>query len=44
MLSSDCLANKMSSADNIDACKWPKPGSAEIDIAQIYGGQLTTVN
>ncbi len=43
LLGYNCQASNVTSADNTGACKWPQPGSDEIDITEIKNGALTTV-
>jgi len=43
LLGSNCQQTNVNSADNISPCNWPEPGSDEIDIAEIKGGNLNTV-
>ncbi|GEM_PF-4284246 len=44
LLGADCQQANITTADNVGTCNWPAPGSDEIDIAEIKGGNLTTVN
>jgi beta-glucanase (GH16 family) len=44
LLGSNCQQTNVASADNVPPCDWPKPGSDEIDIAEIMGHDLSTVN
>jgi beta-glucanase (GH16 family) len=44
LLGSNCQQTNVTSADNHPPCDWPNPGSDEIDIAEIMGHNLTTVN
>ena len=44
LLGSNCQQTNVASADNHPPCDWPNPGSDEIDIAEIMGHNLTTVN
>jgi beta-glucanase (GH16 family) len=44
LLGANCQSSNESSADNTGACNWPQAGSNEIDITEIKGGDLTTVN
>jgi beta-glucanase (GH16 family) len=44
LLGSNCQQTNVVSADNNPPCNWPNPGSDEIDIAEIMGHNLNTVN
>jgi beta-glucanase (GH16 family) len=44
LLGANCQQTNVTTADNIPPCNWPQPGSDEIDIAEIMGGDLTHVN
>jgi beta-glucanase (GH16 family) len=44
LLGANCQSSNESSADNTGTCNWPQAGSNEIDITEIKGGDLTTVN
>jgi glycosyl hydrolase family 16 len=43
LLGADCQASNIISANNQIGCNWPQPGSDEIDIAEIIGGNLSNV-
>jgi beta-glucanase (GH16 family) len=44
LLGADCQQTNVLSADNIPPCNWPYPGSDEIDIAEVMGGNRTSIN
>jgi beta-glucanase (GH16 family) len=44
LLGSNCQQTNVASADNVSPCAWPNSGSDEIDIAEIMGHDLSTVN
>jgi beta-glucanase (GH16 family) len=44
LLGWNCQAGNIVSADNSGACNWPQPGSDEIDMTEILGSRLTSVN
>ena len=44
LLGTNCQRTNVASADNVSPCDWPNPGSDEIDIAEIMGHDVTTVN
>jgi beta-glucanase (GH16 family) len=43
LLGANCQSTNVNSADSSGACNWPQPGSDEIDITEIKGGDQTTV-
>jgi beta-glucanase (GH16 family) len=44
LLGSNCQQTNLATADNSPPCAWPNPGSDEIDIAEVMGHNLNTVN
>jgi beta-glucanase (GH16 family) len=44
LLGTNCQRTNVASADNVSPCDWPNPGSDEIDIAEIMGHDVATVN
>ncbi|HEX7443694.1 MAG TPA: glycoside hydrolase family 16 protein, partial [Acidimicrobiales bacterium] len=44
MLGANCQQTNVTTPDNVGTCHWPSPGSEEIDIAEVYGGNKTLVN
>ena len=44
LLGADCQQTNVTTADNVPPCNWPYPGSDEIDIAEVMGGNRTRIN
>jgi beta-glucanase (GH16 family) len=44
LLGANCQQSNISSPNNVPPCNWPQPGSDEIDMTEIMGGNLTGVN
>lgn len=44
LLGANCQSTNLGSADDSGPCMWPKPGSDEIDIAEIYDNGRSDVN
>jgi beta-glucanase (GH16 family) len=44
LLGANCQQTNVTDPGNIPPCNWPQPGSDEIDMTEIMGGNLTSVN
>jgi beta-glucanase (GH16 family) len=44
LLGANCQQTNVADPANIPPCDWPRPGSDEIDVAEIMGGNLTLVH
>jgi beta-glucanase (GH16 family) len=44
LLGANCQQTNITDPRNVAPCRWPEPGSDEIDVTEIMGGNLTSVN
>lgn len=44
LLGANCQRTNVSTPDNVGRCAWPNPGSDEIDVTEVLGGEHGTVN